>query len=92
MDWAEPSRGPLFSDLGILLEAAAGGLGVAVCTRRVASVWTRDRQLQPLFDVATPSPETYHVLVDAQQTQRPEVAAFIDWLHATLGTGTGSAP
>lgn len=87
LDWVEPSRGPLFSDFGILLEAAAGGLGVAACTRRVASVWMQSGQLQPLFDVAAPSPEAYHVLVDAEQARRPEVAAFVEWLHATLATG-----
>jgi LysR family transcriptional regulator, glycine cleavage system transcriptional activator len=88
LDWPEPSRGPQFSDLGILLEAAASGLGVAACTRRVADAWTRQGQLQALFDVAAPSPDTYHVLARADVATRPEVAAFIDWLLATLGTAS----
>jgi hypothetical protein len=40
LDWPEPARGPSFTDLGILLEAAASGLGVALCTRRLAAHWT----------------------------------------------------
>lgn len=82
--WPEPSRGPQFSDLGILLEAAASGLGVAACTRRVAGPWTRKGALRQLFDVAAPSPQTYCIVVDAEHASRPEVAAFIDWLQRTL--------
>lgn len=84
LDWPEPSRGLLFSDLGILLEAAATGLGVAACTRRVAANWVGSGQLQPLFDIAAPSPHTYYLLADPEQMKRPEVAAFTDWLSATL--------
>lgn len=82
LDRPEPARGLLFTDLGILLEAAASGLGVAVCPRRIAEAWTRSGQLQPLFGVSAPTPSTYHVLVDAAALARPEVAAFCDWLAA----------
>lgn len=84
LDWPEPSRGALFSDLGILLEAAAGGMGVAVCTRRVAASWLQRGQLQQVFDITAPSPNTCFLLADPEQMKRPEVAAFTDWLSATL--------
>lgn len=84
LDWPEPARGPLFTDLGILLEAAASGLGVAVCTRRIAEGWTSRGQLLPLFGLTAPSPRHYHALVDRDVASRPEVAAFVDWLLATF--------
>lgn len=91
LDWPEPERGPLFKDLGILLEAAATGMGAAVCMRRVAAQWTRQGRLVPLFDVSAPSQSTYYALVSAEVEQRPEAAAFIDWLVATFGNREGQA-
>ena len=82
LDWPEPARGPAFTDLGILLEAAASGLGVAVCTGRVAQAWTAPAQLVPLFGLQVPATSTYHMLVERDVAQRPEVAAFVDWLGA----------
>ena len=84
LDWPEPARGAQFADLGILLEAAAGGLGAAACTRRIATPWLRTGRLRTLFDIAEPSPQTYWLLVDAELARRPEVSAFCDWLAATL--------
>lgn len=79
--WPEPGRGPVFTDLGILLEAAASGLGVAACNRRVAERWLAAGQLAELFGVAAAARHTYFALVDREQAQRPEVAAFIEWLE-----------
>lgn len=84
LEWPEPGRGPLFTDLGILLEAAASGLGVAACTRRIAQRWTDSGALAPLFGIAAASPQTYYLLVEAAAAQRPEVAAFCEWLMAAF--------
>lgn len=87
LDWPEPNRGPVFADLGILLEAAASGLGVALCGRRIAERWTDTGRLERLLpEVEVTSPSTYFVLIGPEQARRPEVAAFQDWLHATLRT------
>ena len=86
LDWAEPMRGPIFSDLGILLEAAASGLGLALCGRRIAERWTTTGRLVRLLpEIEVPAPSTYFVLIGPEQARRPEVAAFADWLLATLG-------
>lgn len=84
LDWPEPARGQSFTDLGILLEAAASGLGVAVCSRRIAGRWIDGAQLMPLFGVAVPASSTYHTLVQRDHAQRPEVATFLEWLGATF--------
>lgn len=84
LSWPEPARGPSFTDLGILLEAAASGLGVALCTRRVAERWTESGQLQPLFGIGVPAASTYYALVQHEHAQRPEVAAFLAWLRAAF--------
>lgn len=84
LDLPEPARGPVFSDLGILLEAAASGLGVATCTRRVAARWIDSGHLVPLFGVTASSPSTYYLVHDNDHSQRPEVSAFIEWMTATF--------
>lgn len=84
LDWAEPARGQSFTDLGILLEAAASGLGAAVCTRRIAERWMANGQLVAPFDLTVPADSTYHTLVHPDQAQRPEVAAFLGWLAETF--------
>jgi LysR family transcriptional regulator, glycine cleavage system transcriptional activator len=81
----EPARGPLFTDLGFLLEAAASGLGVAICPARVAQRWRDSGQLVALFDLPVQSESTYYALVSRQAAQRPEVDAFLDWLRTTFG-------
>ena len=84
LETREPVRGSLFTDLGILLEAAASGLGVAICPGRVAQRWLDSGQLVALFDVEVQSDSTYYAAVDREVVLRPEVAAFIDWMRATF--------
>jgi LysR family transcriptional regulator, glycine cleavage system transcriptional activator len=84
LDWPEPTRGQSFTDLGILLEAAASGLGVAVCPQRIGEQWIAAGSLVPLFGVAVPASNTYYTLVQPDQLHRPEVAAFVEWLGATF--------
>lgn len=84
LDWPEPTRGQRFTDLGILLEAAASGLGVAVCPRRIAERWIAGASLLPLFGITVASTSAYYTLVQPDQMQRPEVAAFVEWLGATF--------
>lgn len=86
-DWPEPSRGTLFTDLGMLLEAAAGGMGVGLSISCLTGQWIRSGQLVALFgDVDAAPVNLYYMLVDPDQTRRPEVAAFSDWLATTLGS------
>ncbi|MEY5099231.1 MAG: hypothetical protein RJA36_1950 [Pseudomonadota bacterium] len=80
----EPVRGPMFTELGFLLEAAASGLGVAICPSRLAQHWQETGQLVALFDVAVHSESTYYALADREVAQRPEVGAFLDWLRTTF--------
>jgi DNA-binding transcriptional LysR family regulator len=84
LPWPEPQRGPRFTTLGILLEAAATGLGVAACTRRIAARWVAAGQLQALFGISTPAQHTYYLLHEREHGQRPEVAAFVEWVTQAM--------
>ncbi|MEY5100076.1 MAG: hypothetical protein RJA36_2795 [Pseudomonadota bacterium] len=85
LDWPEPRRGTAFSDLGMLLEAAASGMGVALSVACLAEHWVKSGQLVPLFDVEAQAVKTYYALVDHDKALRPEVMAFSDWLRTAFG-------
>lgn len=84
LDWPEPERGAVFNDLGMLLEVAAAGLGVAVGTRRLSAAWIETGRLVPLFGLSAPAPFTYYVVSTPPQARRPAVRDFVDWLGAAF--------
>lgn len=84
LDWPEPERGPVYNDVGMLLEAAAGGQGVALAIGRVAAAWTDPGRLVPLFDIRAPWPLAYYLVPSAARGGRPEVSAFVDWMAETF--------
>lgn len=80
----ETERGPPHSDLGLMMEAAASGQGVALCPQRIAAGWVRTGQVEALFDLSVAAPETYHLLVDEHTRQWPETEQFCTWLRRML--------
>jgi len=77
----EPDHGASFNDLGMLLEAASVGLGVALCSRRLAAQWIDDGRLVMIGTVTAVPPHSYYVTCDRARLARPEVAEFVDWLR-----------
>lgn len=76
----EPDRGTSFNDLGMLLEAASVGLGVALCSRRLAAAWVEAGRLVPVTSITTVPPHSYYVTCAADQA-RAETGDFVDWLR-----------
>ena len=74
----------MLNDLGMLLEVAAQGLGVALCTRRIAAGWVEAGRLAPLFEVRAPAPFTYYAVASPLSAKRAAVADFIDWLQQSV--------
>lgn len=63
--WPEPDAGPLLVDLGLVLEAALGGQGVALARPALARRWLADGSLVPLFPhlLARPAQQYLHLPV-----------------------------
>lgn len=84
LDWPEPVQGPRLVDLGLLLEAAACGQGVALGRPSLARHWLRSGALLPLFGLPVPTRTQYYLA--AQPTgeggggQRVR-AGFEHWLR-----------
>lgn len=81
LPWPEPVQGPLYSDGGLCLEAAANGQGVALARGVVAERYLSDGRLMRLFEVSAPAEYAYYVLHHRPGQLRPEARAFVDWLR-----------
>jgi LysR family transcriptional regulator, glycine cleavage system transcriptional activator len=84
LDWSEPANGVQFNDLGLLMEAAVAGQGIALARHTIVEHWLATGVLQRIFEITAESPHAYWLLVDADEANRPEVCAFVDWLKTAV--------
>lgn len=90
--WPEPAQGPKLVDLGMTLEAAVSGLGVALARPSLARHWLESGALRPLFAVhakpahqyrllphaaSGPAADCAHWLVDASRRWADEALALV---------------
>ena len=76
----EPSRGPIYTDAALLLDAAARGQGVALARRRLAEAAIEDGRLVRLFDIAVPDPQAYFLVWRADARKLEAIGALRAWL------------
>lgn len=83
LDWPEPDQGPRLVDLGLTLEAARCGQGVALARPALARQLLRSGELVPALGTGcTPmvaAATAYHLLPGARPTAAAE--AFAAWLR-----------
>ena len=84
LDWPEPAHGVQFNDLGLLMEAAVAGQGVALGRRTIIRHWLAAGLLVPVFDLAADSPHAYWLLYDPTDLARGEVRTFVEWLRRAV--------
>ena len=80
LDWPEPAHGPRLVDLGLTLEAAACGQGVALARPTLARAWLAAGSLVPLFALSTPAAHHYLLRPHAGEGAAAAVAL---WLQET---------
>ena len=78
LDWPEPASGPKLVDLGMTLEAAVSGQGVALARPTLARHWLATGTLRPLFTITAPTSNPY-VLLPAEPADA--AAAFAQGLR-----------
>lgn len=77
LDWPEPDAGPRLVDLGLTLEAAVSGQGVALARPTLARHWLDSGTLRPLFPITAPAAHPYQV---RSRDDSPAAPAFVAWL------------
>ena len=84
LDWQEPTEGVQFNDLGILMEAAVAGQGIALARRTIARHWLATGLLAPVFDLDAESTHAYWLVYERPNLERNEVRQFVEWLKQTV--------
>ncbi len=83
LDAGEPVEGSSFNDIGLMCDAAAQGLGVALVRLKLGAPWLDSGALARLSPRNVPSPHAHYLCWRTGALDRWEVAAFADWLKAT---------
>lgn len=83
------ARGLRFNHAVLALEAAADGLGVALGMPQIAAFDLASGRLVAPFAFRLPLAAAYYVATPGDRRDRPEVAAFRDWI---LGEAARGAP
>ncbi|MBK7617082.1 MAG: LysR family transcriptional regulator [Burkholderiales bacterium] len=80
----EPREGAQFNDVGLVLDAAAAGFGVALMRLKLGVTWLDSGRLVRLSPHSVRSPYHHHLCWKDGVMERWECAAFADWLQASL--------
>lgn len=89
LDWPEPASGPKLLDLGLTLEAAVCGQGVALARPTLARQWLDSGTLRPLFAHITAPAAAPYVLMP--HGGHDAAAAFAQWLQAHCAAASARA-
>jgi len=82
LDWPEPAHGPSFSDSTLALQAATDGHGIALGRRMLVQHLLDQGSLVQPFDITAPIEEAFFVVYLEESLERPEVAAFVEWIRS----------
>ena len=88
----DPSRGTVFTDSSMLIQAAMSGQGVALARGVLANDELEAGALVRPFELSLPSEYAYYVLVLPEGLQQSGIVKFRDWLLAEAArTRSGEA-
>jgi len=80
----EPHLGSQFNDIGLVLDAAVAGFGVALMRLKLGAAWLDSGRLIRLSPRQVTSPHHYFLCWKKGAIERWECAAFVDWLRQSL--------
>jgi len=91
----DTAHGVHFSHANLAIDAAIDGLGVLVSLPVLAAADLAAGRLLMPFALTVPADYAYYILCDEEQSERPAIQAFRDWLleevRSTQAPGTGAA-
>ena len=84
LDAVEPAEGSSFNDIGLMCDAAAQGLGIALVRLKLGTPWLDSGALVRLSSRNVPSPHAHYLCWRTGAMDRWECAAFADWLRGSI--------
>jgi DNA-binding transcriptional LysR family regulator len=83
-NWPEPLEGSQFNDIGLMCDAAAAGMGIALVRLKLGAPWLDNGSLVRLYERNVPSPHAHYLCWRTGMMDRWECAAFADWLRKSV--------
>lgn len=83
-EWPEPIEGSQFNDIGLMCDAAAAGMGIALVRLKLGAPWLDNGSLVRLYERNVPSPHAHYLCWRTGMMDRWECAAFTDWLRKSV--------
>lgn len=80
VDRVDPTRGPIFTDSSMLIQAAMAGQGVALARGVLAADELAAGRLVRPFTLSLPTEYAYYLVCPQNTAEQPKIAAFRDWL------------
>jgi LysR family glycine cleavage system transcriptional activator len=77
----EPTKGPIFSDADLMLDAAVNGQGIALARSMLVREHLSSGRLVIPFDISIPASSSYFAVYTAHSSERPEIKVLLDWLQ-----------
>jgi len=84
IDAPEPAEGSTFNDVGLVCDAAAQGLGIALVRLKLGHPWLDNGALERISPRNVPSPHAHYLCWRTGTLDRWECAAFAEWLKKSL--------
>jgi LysR family transcriptional regulator, glycine cleavage system transcriptional activator len=80
----EPKHGPQYVDIGLLVEAAISGQGIALARQSMIRTWLKTGTLVTLFPISAKGQHAYYATWSNASSQYMHVENFVKWLKAEL--------
>jgi LysR family glycine cleavage system transcriptional activator len=85
----DATRGPGFSDSGMLIQAAVEGQGIAIAKGTLAGDDLKAGRLVRPFDQSLPANYSYWLVCPEASAERPKIVAFRNWILAEARMSQG---
>jgi LysR family glycine cleavage system transcriptional activator len=89
VDSVDPSRGPVYTDSNMVIQAAIEGHGVALARSGLSRDALEDGRLVQPFDFSMPANFAYYLVYPKEYGNREEVRAFSKWIRSQIATDWG---
>lgn len=84
VEYLEPEKGIVFSDMNLVFSAAIAGQGIAMGDELTGRTALQEGRLVRPFDTAIKSPRSYYLVREHAKAGHPILDAFADWLKSRL--------
>jgi LysR family glycine cleavage system transcriptional activator len=82
----DPTRGPKFDSIPLVLQAAVNGAGVGIGRRQLLEAEIAAGRLIAPFDLELPDAYAYYFIAPEATADQPKLTAFRDWLLAEVAS------